>query len=200
MNRQNLSKLLVIDHYLTDLEKVFSEIELDNLTQIIEILEVAKENNKQIFFIGNGGSSATASHAVCDLTKTILGSNPSNSSQKPFKVINLSDNVPSLTAWANDVGYESIFSGQLKAFANEGDILVAISASGNSPNILQTVNFAKELGLTTVGWTGFDGGKLKELSDYNIHIPSTDYGVVEDLHMILVHIITRYFKQSNDES
>jgi D-sedoheptulose 7-phosphate isomerase len=150
-----------------------------------------RRNRNTIFFIGNGGSAATASHFANDLQ---IGT---RSPDLPFKAISLSDNQAIITAVGNDFGYEEIFSKQLEALMEKGDLLVAISASGNSPNIVKGCLVAKQKSCLVVGLTGFDGGQLKKLSNLNIHIPSQkgEYGPVEDLHMIVNHLIGSYLNR-----
>jgi D-sedoheptulose 7-phosphate isomerase len=177
--------------YLTDLKNVLDRLPLPELDKIVAALESAHAAGKQIFIIGNGGSAATASHMMNDLNKGTLG-HKGDAPWKRFKVIALTDNVSLMTAWANDTNFNVVFSEPLKNLANRGDVLVAISASGNSPNILAAVEVAKQLGLTVLGFGGFTGGKLAQLADVCFVVPSSGYGPVEDVHMILDHIITGY--------
>ena len=148
----------------------------------------ARERGSRVFFIGNGGSAATASHFANDLaigTRTL---------EKPFRVISLTDNVAVMTAIGNDYGYEQIFLQQLKTVMDPHDVVVAISASGNSPNLLTAIEWANAHGAITIGLTGFDGGRLASLAQQRVHIPSNkgEYGPVEDAHMILDHIVGNY--------
>jgi D-sedoheptulose 7-phosphate isomerase len=144
----------------------------------------------KIFIIGNGGSASTASHMAVDLAKgTQVKGYPS------LRVISLTDNVGMITAWANDLAYEEVFTEQLKNLLSYKDVLIAISASGNSPNILSAVRYAKSRGAATVGFIGFGGGKLKDLVDVDITVSSHNYGVVEDFHLTLNHIISQFIKQ-----
>jgi D-sedoheptulose 7-phosphate isomerase len=171
--------------YLTTLLKNLNH---DKVGEIIEILIEAGKNGKTIYFIGNGGSATTASHFACDLgkgTKTVVNK---------FKAHALADNFATFTAYANDVGYENVFSKQLENVLNPGDVLVSISASGNSPNLVNAVEYAKTIGAKTVSLLGFDGGKLKNISDHHLVIetPHGEYGPVEDLHMVLDHLMTEY--------
>lgn len=156
---------------------------------MIDAIKAARENDKMIFFIGNGGSAATASHFANDLS---IGT---RSQKKPFRVLSLTDNVPVLTAVGNDFGYDDIFIRQLQAYMKSGDVVVAISASGNSPNVTKAVEWANNNGAKTISLTGFDGGKLKTQTHINLHVPSIkgEYGPVEDLHMIFDHVIGNYF-------
>src|SRR5882724_10683020 len=140
--------------YLTDLKAVLDRLPLDQVDKLFAVVEEAHAAGKQIFIIGNGGSAATASHMMNDLNKGTLG-HKGDAPWKRFKVIALTDNVSLMTAWANDTSYNTVFSEPLKNFANRGDVLIAISASGNSPNIVAAVEVAKQMGLTVLGLGGF---------------------------------------------
>jgi D-sedoheptulose 7-phosphate isomerase len=177
--------------YLTELKSVLDRLPLEKVDRVVEAIEAAHATGKQIFIIGNGGSAATASHMMNDLCKGTLG-HKGDASWKRFRVIALTDNVSLMTAWANDTNYNHIFSEPLKNFAQRGDLLVAISASGNSPNIITAVEAAKQIGVQVVGLAGFGGGKLAKMADVAFVVPSDGYGPVEDVHMILDHIITGY--------
>ena len=178
-------------NYLTTLKKVLDDLPLEPIEQIIQLMEEAYQAERKIFVIGNGGSAATASHMMNDLCKGTLG-HKGDAPWRRCRVISLADNVALMTAWANDTDYNHIFSEPLKNLAQAGDVLVAISASGNSPNIIAAAEAAKELGVEVVGLTGFGGGQLANLSDAAFVVPSSEYGPVEDVHMILDHIITGY--------
>ena len=180
--------------YLEGLKSCVAALPLEQVAEVIECLEQAYVDGRQVFIIGNGGSAATASHMACDLGKTILPSAAGERTRR-FRVMALTDNVPWMTALANDLGYEHIFSEQLKNLVQKGDVLIAISGSGNSPNIVKGVQAAKALGATVVGILGFDGGKVKDLVDTSVLIRSNNYGYVEDLHMVLDHLITAYFRE-----
>lgn len=149
----------------------------------------AREKGATIFFVGNGGSAATASHFAQDLSEV-----GRKAKVRSFKTLSLTDNVSFLTAVGNDYGYDKVFLIQLLELFNKGDVFVAISASGNSPNVIEAVKFAKEKGGITVGLVGFDGGKLVDLCDHVIHVVSNkgEYGPVEDIHMTLDHMITSF--------
>lgn len=177
--------------YLHKLKGVLDRLPLAEFERVAQALESAYAADKQIFIIGNGGSAATASHMMNDLAKGTLG-HKGDAPWKRFRVIALTDNVSLMTAWANDTDYNHIFSEPLKNLAQPGDLLIAISASGNSPNILAAVEVAKTIGLKVIGLAGFDGGKLARASDVAFVVPSDDYGPVEDIHMILDHMLTAY--------
>ena len=174
--------------YLDYLSSLLAKVDDKAIGRFIELILETRENGKSIYFIGNGGSAATASHFANDLQ---IGT---RSKRKPFKVQSLTDNVAILTAIGNDFGYEHIFLKQLEALLEPGDIVVGISASGNSPNILNSIDYAKSRGCKTVGLTGFDGGKLMNAVELCIHVATEkgEYGPVEDLHMIVDHIVGTY--------
>lgn len=178
--------------YLTYLSKVLAEMNADEIAAFIEALQNARDQGSTIYFMGNGGSAATASHFVNDI---VIGS---RSWKKPFRAHCLSDNVAGLTAIANDYGYDDVFLLPLKAHLRRGDVVVAISASGNSPNVIKAVEYANEQGAITIGLTGFDGGKLRKIAKLPVHVPSNkgEYGPVEDVHMILDHLVGGYLMQS----
>lgn len=180
--------------YLRSLTSALGELDLARVASTIEVLWKAYQHDRQIFFLGNGGSAATASHIVTDLTKGALG-HRGDAPARPVRAISLTDNLALLSAWANDVGYDSVFLGQLRAYLHPNDLVVAISASGNSENVLRAVRFAREQGATTIGLTGLGGGALAGLSDISIVIDSNHYGVVEDAHLQIGHIIGYYFRQ-----
>lgn len=176
------------DRYLRYLSDVFARIDRQQVAAFIEVLLNARRAGARIFFIGNGGSAATASHFVNDMTVGTRTASP------PFRACSLADNYSALTAIANDFGYDYVFTRQLETQLSPGDIVVAISASGNSRNILDAVKFAKAGGAVTVGLTGFDGGALKQQADISVHVPTEhgEYGPVEDAHMVLDHVATAF--------
>jgi D-sedoheptulose 7-phosphate isomerase len=161
--------------------------------RIVPILLRARADDRTIFSFGNGGSASTASHFVTDVAK-VAGGTEGRGKGKRFRCVCLNDNVPSLTAWANDVGYAEVFSGPLKALAEKGDVAVAISGSGNSPNVLEAVRTARAMGLTTIGLTGMGGGKLKDLVDVAMVVPSNSMQHTEDTHLIAVHLLIAYLR------
>lgn len=181
-------------NYFDEQNKVNATLPMHYVAEALQLIEEAYREGRQVFIIGNGGSASTASHLACDLQKTILGHKGDRKVNR-FRVISLCDNTEVITAWANDVGYEVIFSEQLKTLANEGDLLIAISASGNSPNIIKAVDVAKVMGLKVIGLTGFSGGKLRELADVPVHVESNDYGIIENVHLIFGHLATKYLQE-----
>jgi len=164
------------------------------VARVVETLWTAYEHDQQIFVLGNGGSAATASHIVTDLTKGALG-HRGDAPARPVRAFSLTDNLPLLSAWANDVGYDSVFLGQLRPYVRAGDVVLGISASGNSENVLRAIRYAREVGATTIGLTGFGGGKLATLVDLGIVVDSNHYGIVEDVHMQIGHVICYFFRQ-----
>ncbi len=157
----------------------------DQGDRFVEALYRGFEGDHTVFLIGNGGSAANASHFAQDLAKGTLSS---MDAKRRFRAVALTDNIGFITALANDEGYDSIFEQQLRNLARSGDILVAISGSGNSPNVIRGVEFAKSIGMTVIGVTGFDGGKLKSLADVSVHIPVDDMGMTEALHAVVFHL------------
>jgi D-sedoheptulose 7-phosphate isomerase len=158
---------------------------------LLGYLEEAYHERKAIYIFGNGGSAVTASHFCQDLSKGTLLS-PSDPHR--FKVFSLTDNTPYLMAWANDEGYETIFEQPLRNLAEPGDLAIGISCSGNSENVLRAIRYAQAAGLLTIGMTGFDGGQLKKIVNHCIHIPIHDIGMVESMHLIIVHYIVSSLK------
>jgi D-sedoheptulose 7-phosphate isomerase len=177
--------------YLDYLSNLLATISEEQLGNFIEIVLEARERQATIFFVGNGGSAATASHFSNDIS---IGT---RTNKKHFKTISLTDNVAVMTAIGNDYGYDHIFTKQLEVLFNPGDVVVGISASGNSQNILNAMIFANEKDGISVGLTGFSGGKLKDLAQHNIHVQTEDreYGPVEDVHMIIDHLLGNYLIQ-----
>lgn len=171
--------------YIEYLQSVLNGIDVKEIARFVETLLEARERAATVFFVGNGGSAATASHFANDLA---IGT---NDYEKPFRVISLTDNVPVLTALGNDFGYDEIFVRQLRVLGRSGDVLVGISASGNSPNLIRAFDYANSAGIKTVAITGFDGGKMKALANEGIHVPTgpKEYGPAEDAHMVLDHLV-----------
>lgn len=177
------------DGYLRRLREVLEGIAQEEVEGFVSQLLRARERESTIYFIGNGGSAATSAHFANDLavgTRQLV---------KPFRVISLVDNVATLTALGNDYGYDQVFSRQVAVYGKENDLLVGISASGNSPNLVEAFDTAKTKSMTTIAITAFDGGRLREMADYSVHVPTSrgEYGPAEDAHMVLDHLITNYF-------
>ena len=178
--------------YLDGLCRVIAMVDEQRIAELVFELQRAYDEDRQIFIIGNGGSAGTASHMACDLAKTVLGRKP-DKSRRRFRVLSMTDNVPLITALGNDLGYEHIFTEQLILYARESDLLLVITGSGNSPNIVKAVKLARKMGLRTAGLLGFDGGKVMSMLDAVVLIPDFSYGYVEDLHVVMDHLITSYF-------
>ena len=173
-----------INNYLNKVRKALDTIDTQALADLSEILDKARIEGRNIYIFGNGGSSATASHITGDFLKGI-----SYQLDKRFKIMCLSDNTPALTAIANDLDYADIFVEQLKAFAKKDDIVIGISGSGNSSNVVKALEYANDIEAFTVAISGYKGGKIKEIAKHNIHIPINDMEVVEDIHMMIFHAL-----------
>ena len=175
-----------IRHYLDRLRTLLSELDEKEIDAIANVFKDAYEAQRTIFLLGNGGSAATASHLAGDLNKGAC-----LEAEKKFRVLSLTDCQPWILALANDLDYASIFVEQLKNFATPGDVVLAFSGSGNSENVLRGIQYAKELGCTTIGVVGYDGGKLKPMVDYCFHAKVDDMQLTEDAHMIFVHVLLK---------
>jgi D-sedoheptulose 7-phosphate isomerase len=174
--------------YKNDLTKTIDSIDVDKVQQAIEMFLQARAADRQVFVFGNGGSASTASHFVCDMVK---GASFNRASR--FRIMALTDSLPTITAYSNDVAYDAIFLEQLKNFARPGDLVMGISGSGNSPNVLRAMEYANSIGCNTIALTGRDGGKLAGLGKLNVHVPNVHMGRIEDAHMIVCHMICYYF-------
>jgi D-sedoheptulose 7-phosphate isomerase len=178
------------NQYRSDVIETINKIDTKSVDQAIDWLAEARENNRHIFICGNGGSAATSSHFVVDMLK-----GASMNREKRFRIMALNDQMPTLTAYANDVHYDCVFAEQLKNFAEPGDIFMAISGSGNSPNVLCAMDYANSIGCRTIALTGRDGGKLGAKANLNIHVPNPHMGRIEDGHHIVCHMICYYFME-----
>ncbi len=178
-----------IQNYISHLQEILARLSLGDVRRSIDAIMDAYYTERQIFVIGNGGSASTASHIACD-----LGKGTSMPGKPRFRVISLTDNVATMTAWANDVSYEDVFLQQLKNLVNPGDLVLGISASGNSENVLRAMRYAAQIGCKTVGWCGFGGGKLAEICEVSVVVDSHQYGPVEDVHLILNHVLHDWIK------
>ena len=179
-------------NYITSLNNLLKNL---NLNEFNKFYALIKNTKGTVYIIGNGGSAATASHMANDLSIGLK-----RREKLTLNVVSLADNISVTSAIANDTGYENIFYLQLKDILKPNDIVIAISCSGNSPNIIKAVEYSKEINSTVIGLTGFDGGKLKKLSDIKLHIQSekNEYGLVEDVHLILNHILFSYFQKEDN--
>ena len=180
----------IIKNYFKELTDAVWQIPVSNVERVVQIIYDAYCNGKQVFIMGNGGSASTASHFCCDLGKgAVVDGKPR------LRVMSLNDNMALLSAYANDCGYESIFVEQMKNLVQEGDVVICITASGNSPNVLRAIEFANEVGTTTIGLLGFGGGKARELVAEHVTIDNSNYGQVEDVHMFLAHCVSHCFRE-----
>ena len=177
---------VALEQYLDDFGSLLKQVDLTEVEALVNLLTEAYRNDRFVFIIGNGGSGANASHLCQDLGKGTLHD---FDKQKRLRVMSLTDNTPYILAYGNDLGYDRIFVEQLKNFGRPGAVLLAISGSGNSPNILKAVEWANANDLTTVGITGYDGGKLKKMCHQSLHVPSFNMGVVEAAHAVLFHYL-----------
>lgn len=176
--------------YAQKLRTTLDSIPLDRVDELIEIFREARDQDRQIFVCGNGGSAATANHFACDIVK-----GASFGREKRFRIQALSEQVPTMTAYANDVGYEVAFAEPLRNFARSGDVVLIISGSGNSPNVLKALEAGREIGCKTVALTGRGGGKAGPLADFAIEVDDTHMGRVEDAHMVITHMVGYHFME-----
>ena len=172
--------------YLDDFSTLMKKVDPKEVDTLVDLIADAYKNNQFVFIIGNGGSGANASHLCEDLGKGTLHN---FETQKRLKVMSLTDNTPYILAYGNDLGYDRVFVEQLKNFAQPGALLISISGSGNSANVLKAVEWANANGLKTVGITGYDGGKLRKLCHHGVHVPSHNMGAVESVHMVIFHYL-----------
>jgi len=174
--------------YKAELLTALDTIDLEKVGQVIALLQRAREEGRRIFVCGNGGSASTASHFATDMVK-----GASFGRDRRFRIMALTDSLPTITAYSNDVAYECVFVEQLKNFAERGDVLIAISGSGNSPNVLRAMEYANSIGCDTVALSGRDGGKLGPLARINVQVAHPHMGRIEDGHVIALHMISYYF-------
>ena len=177
-----------IAKYIENEVEVLHALDVNALNDVLNLLERTLESENMIYIMGNGGSAATASHFQNDFNKGV-----SEYTEKKFRFLCLNDNVPTVMAIANDIGYDEIFRFQLRGKLRPGDVVIGISGSGNSKNVLNAAEYAKECGNDVVGITGFGGGKLRELADYNLHVPVNSMQITEDIHMVFDHLMMSIF-------
>jgi D-sedoheptulose 7-phosphate isomerase len=177
-------------HYKSNLLRALDTVDLDAVGRAIELLAEARDANRHIFVCGNGGSASTASHFVCDMVK-----GASFDRESRFRIMALTDSLATITAYSNDVGYDCIFAEQLKNFARQGDVFMAISGSGNSPNVVCAMEYANSIGCTTIALTGRDGGRLGSLANLQIRVAEPHMGRIEDGHMVVCHMLCYYFME-----
>lgn len=187
--------ILSAEEYFRELRRVAALMPLEDINATIAALQRVGEAGNTVYLFGNGGSAALASHFACDLGKGIAHYSPG----PRFRAVSLVDNVPTLTAWANDSTYEDVFAEPLANLIQGGDVALAISGSGNSANVLRALRVARSVGAETIGFTGFQGGKIKELCDICVIVPSDNMQIIEDLHVSVAHtvftVMTAYRKQ-----
>jgi D-sedoheptulose 7-phosphate isomerase len=183
MDIKDLTFTAYVDNYLTNLKQVIDKLDRQEINLFIQILANAYQEGRQIFIMGNGGSASTASHFACDINKGV-----SLGLEKRFKVICLNDCIPTMLAYANDTSYADVFVEQLRNMIDEDDIVIGISGSGNSPNVIRAIEYANLKNAMTVGITGYGGGKLKEISKHSVNASVDDMQYSEDVHIILTHI------------
>lgn len=181
------------DRYLEDIKQTLEKISSEAIDQVIAILQAARMHGRQVFIMGNGGSASTASHFTCDLAK-----NTRQPSMPAFRVMGLTDNIALFSAYANDEGYENVFLKQLEALLQPGDVVLAISGSGNSQNVVRAIQYANARGALTIALTGMTGGLLKKIAQFVIHVPNPNIDQVEDIHLMLEHIICRGLRAIED--
>ena len=180
------------EKYFEEISKVSQTLDFKQINNICKLLEQLYKNKKNIFICGNGGSASISNHFLCDHQK---GSS-TNTKLSP-KIISLSSNIEIITAISNDISFNEIFSFQLSKLANSGDCLITISSSGNSKNIILAIEWAKKNKLKTISLNGFDGGKANKISDLSVNVPSNNYGVVEDIHSSIMHILSQSLRMKN---
>lgn len=175
-----------INNYFDRLKNTLDNIDRNEIETFVQVLNTAREQGNNIFIMGNGGSAATASHFVCDFNK---GASYMQDDKKRFKFICLNDNVATMMAYSNDVSYDNIFVEPMKNFFNKGDVVIGISGSGNSKNVVKAIEYANQNDGITVGLTGYNGGKLKQLCKYSVNANIDDMQISEDVHIVLCHLI-----------
>jgi len=174
----------LITNYLAGVRDLLASVSEQEIRGVVDLLKEAYEQDRQVFLLGNGGSAATASHLACDLQKGIGGFY-----QKRFRVLAVTDSVPLITAWANDTDYSNVFARQVADFVNPGDLVIGISGSGNSPNVIEAMRVANEKGAMTVGFAGYAGGRLAQVAKRCIIVRSDNMQQIEDVHMVLGHLV-----------
>lgn len=202
MKKNNLNPKTFIDNYLDEVRRCLASLDKEKIELVIDILVAAYKKDRKVFIVGNGGSASTASHMACDLGKGTLQRVYDNTERR-FRVISLTDNVALMTAFANDLSFDDIFVQQLRNLVETDDIVIALSGSGNSRNIVKAIEYAKSCGAVTIGILGFKtGGKAGKLVDYSILTDSTHYGPIEDIESVVNHLIASWIakiKNIHDE-
>jgi len=182
-----------IPAYIAALQETINRLPVHLIAKVVKVLQDARLGGRQVFIMGNGGSASTATHFVCDLAK-----NTRRDGLPHYRVIGLTDNMAIFSAYANDEGYESVFASQLANLIHDEDIVIGISASGNSPNVIRGMEEARKHNAITIGFTGYDGGGLGAMVDLHIHVKSDVIEHVEDIHLMLEHMIVKTIKETGD--
>lgn len=190
-----MESVAILNTYKDSLTRSIQDLDNKELISLSKLIFSQAKNKRKIFIVGNGGSSATASHFVCDLQKTVLGKNPKKIIKNRIAAICLNDNVPLITAWGNDESYSDIFSQPLINIGRENDLLIVITGSGNSENIIEVLKIAQKMKIKTFGLLGFDGGMARKLCDNSIIVNSNHYGIIEDMHAVIMHMLTELLKE-----
>jgi D-sedoheptulose 7-phosphate isomerase len=175
----------VLEAHVEAVKVTLSRIPMPDVSRVVDAIRTAQVQGTHIYILGNGGSATTATHFACDLSKATVVKG-----RRRLRVTSLTDNIALLTAVANDISYDDVFVEPIRSLVNPGDLVIAISASGNSPNVLKGIGAAREQGAVTVGLVGCTGGRLIHMVDICVHVKHHDYGVVEDCHLVLEHAIT----------
>lgn len=178
-------------NYINSLKVSLDKVDVDEIVMVAEIFIYARDKGKTIYTMGNGGSGSTASHMVCDIIKGC-----SFGKEKKFKILCLNDNIPTLLAYSNDVSYDVVFEEQLKNLLDEGDVVLGISGSGNSKNVINAIQYANSKKAITIGFTGYDGGILKQISNYSVNAGISDMQISEDIHLITLHILYKLLENA----
>lgn len=182
-----------VDDYYQNFIRALEKFDRSSLAPVLQVFEEIASSGRTLWVAGNGGSAAISDHTVCDTTKgTYVEGSP------PIRSISLASNIPMITALANDLDYEDVFSRQLEYYLKPGDAVLLVSSSGNSPNVVKACEYANSRGVTTIAFVGFRGGKLKEIAKHSVWIPSENYGISEDTHQSLIHVITQYLRFQAD--
>ena len=177
-----------IQKYLSLEISVLEKLDIRAISTVMNAIEAARRRGATVYTMGNGGSAATASHFVNDFNKGL-----SEHLDKPFRFVCLNDNTATIMAVANDIGYDAIFEFQLRGRVSHGDVVIGISGSGNSVNVLKAIELAKSVGATTIGLTGYDGGRLAKIVDMSLHVPAMSMQVTEDVHLVFDHLMMAVF-------
>ncbi len=184
-----------INNFVGEAKRALDCVSAEEIAKAINILQAVYERDGRIYVFGNGGSLALATHWVADFNKTVFDHHLDKASRR-FQAVRLPSTESEITAWANDIGFDMVFAGPLRNYLQDSDVVIAISSSGNSPNVVKAVELAKERKIPVIGLSGFDGGKLNQLADAKILVPTEkgNYFIVEGVHGVILHLMVRYFK------